>query len=271
MYDCLKLQGLTNPRIFSGRAPRVFLFLLFGSICSHLGYAQDSEVNETPASEVIDTIPQAESAVATDTPAEDAEEAPDPGYGMEAIRGANAILDGDEANGDQDGLGIDPSLVGTGYNELRNAILRMIAALCVVLALIFICYYAIRRFGKKIPIIGGRQLGQVIGQLHLTRDATLHYVRTGGRVLIISVSSEGVSLVAEFSESAFDQELGETVEHGGFAPEQFVAELKEQSAAYQTGTSGDDSPVEDDDMAVLRGDIHRLQEYLQEETREPKE
>ncbi|MFP6584048.1 MAG: flagellar biosynthetic protein FliO [Candidatus Hydrogenedentota bacterium] len=254
-----------------GRAPRVFLILLVGSICSHPGYAQDSESIETPVSEVIDPIPVAESSVATETPADEETKKPDTGYGMEAIRGANAILDNEAANVDPDGPRIDPSLVGTGYSDARNAFFRMIAALSVVVALILFCYYAIRRFGKKIPIIGGRQLGQVIGQLHLTRDATLHYVRTGGRVLVISVRSEGVNLIAEFSESAFDQELGQTVEHGGFAPEQFVAELKEQSAAYQAGASGDDSPVEDDDMAVLRGDIHRLQEYLQEETREPKE
>lgn len=102
--------------------------------------------------------------------------------------------------------------------------------------------------------------------MQLTRDATLFYVRTGGRVLLISLSSGEVRTIAEFDETAFSGDLGASVPHEGFAPERFVAELKEQSAAYRSG-AGTDSGGGDDDMAALRSDIHRLQEYLQEETR----
>lgn len=272
MCDFRKSRELTSHRFVTWGTRQLILFLLIGSIASWNAFSQEPESSEAPIVEEGVATPTEEP-----TPAEVADPTPkavDAGYGMDAIRGANAYLDKEAGLAGEEESGQNSPLLENGSSEIRNALFRMIGALAVVLALILFCFYALRRFGGKLPAIGGRQLGQVIGQVHLTRDATLHYVRTGGRVLIVSVTSSGVNLVAEFGESAFDQDFGDNEGPGGLNADQFVAALKEQSATYRSAPSNDGASINDapdDDMAVLRSDIHRLQEYLQEETRDSKD
>ena len=260
MYDCRKFWGrTTSPYVRALSAAVVFL-----SFCSPVLFAQDA--TDPPATEdaptTTDVLPETVNAPIVEEP-----EVQESQVGEEALRGALAIMDGADPDSVSDG-GMDSEMLGEGASMMRNAILQMFGGLSVVLALILFVYWGFRRFGKGIPALAGRQMGQVIGQLHLTRDATLFYVRTGGRVLLISLSSGEVRTVAEFDESAFSGDLGASVRHKGFAPERFTDELKEQSSIF---AGGEKSDLTDDDMAALRSDIHRLQEYLQEEARDSKD
>lgn len=272
MFDCRKFWGLATFRFVRSTSGIVFLSLLVLSVSSSIAQEPEGEVSATPETATQpETSPVADEAETSSIEPEPEETSIDPSerYGANVIRDVNAIRDGVEpSNAGQGGLNED--MLGEGARTLQSAILRMIGGLSVVLALILLSYYGFRRFGKKIPALAGRQLGQVIGQVHLTRDATLFYVRTGGRVLVVSVASGDVNAIAEFDEGAFDSDLGKPMAPGGFEPEHFVEQLREQSEAYSTRSAGD-SNRGDDDMASLRSDIHRLQEYLQEEARDSKD
>ncbi len=146
--------------------------------------------------------------------------------------------------------------------------LRAFAAMCLVLALIVLAGYAARRFAGKSPLLAGNQLGQVLGRIHLAKGASLQFVRTGGRVLVVGLTNANISLVAEFDESAFDgfRAAGDETEPAGAADE-FLNQLRASSASIDfEGVTADD-----DEIASLRGDIQRLQQYLQEETRHPRD
>ena len=150
--------------------------------------------------------------------------------------------------------------------------LRGFFALCVVLALILFVYYGARRWGKKVPLLAGASLGSVLGRIHLERGTTLHFVRTGGRVLVVGVNGNAVSLVSDFDAAAFDSfESGPEEENEAappFNPDSFLAQLQASSRAVGPGLEMEQTPVDDDEIAALRGDIQRLQRYLREESRE---
>lgn len=260
MYDCRKFWGSTTFPFVNRLFPTFLVLALLLSSGLPRAYSQtDGDVPEPAATidEPAQTQPEVSESEAEVAPEEE-EFPPEQWKLMESV--------GRELDGNPEGENAadrNSEMFGEGARTLSDAIIRMVGGLSVVLALILFTYYGFRRFGKGIPMLAGRQLGQVIGQLHLTRDATLFYVRTGGRVLLISLSSGEVRTIAEFDESAFDGDLGAAVPHKGFEPGRFSDELKDQAAAYSGG--GD---VNDDDMAMLRSDIHRLQEYLQEEARD---
>ncbi len=147
--------------------------------------------------------------------------------------------------------------------------LRVFSSLCLVVALILFIGYLMRRFGQRTPLLAGVDLGQVLGRVYLAKGATLYYVASGGRVLVIGVTNNAVSLVAEFDESAFD--ISEEAPYSEEAPQghdTFLAQLR-QSTSDMRGEI--DAPVVDDEISSLREDIERLQLYLREESRELKE
>ena len=156
--------------------------------------------------------------------------------------------------------------------DAASNMLRGIFALCIVLALILFVYYGARRWGKKVPLLAGASLGTVLGRIHLERGNTLHFVRTGGRVLIVGVNGNAVSLVADFDASAFENFEGDREEANevtpAFNPDSFLAQLQASSQAMGPRSEMEQVPVDDDEIAALRGDIQRLQRYLREESRE---
>lgn len=152
-------------------------------------------------------------------------------------------------------------------------LLQGIFALSFVLGLIFLVYYGIRKWGKKVPLLAGSSLGTILGRMHLERGTALHFVRTGGRVLIVGVNGNAVSLVADFDAKAFESVTDAPVKTPDsvvpFNPDSFLAQLQASSKTMESSrVGGDEMPVDDDEIAALRGDIQRLQRYLREESRE---
>ena len=190
-----------------------------------------------------------------------AEEAPAEPSAIEDsfIQEVGDIVDGDE---DTDQASPAPSDVP---QIDRFFYLRVFAYLLIVVALIIIVGYVTRKIGRKTTLLAGEELGEVLGRVYLSRGAVLHFVKAGGRVLVIGVTNTAISHVAEFDSAAFETEvspaIAQTKKPGAG---QFAEHL--QASSQQIATD-DGEGQEDDEIASLRGDIQRLQRYLQEETR----
>lgn len=139
------------------------------------------------------------------------------------------------------------------------------AVLLAILGCIVLLGYLAKRFGARTPALAGLRLGNVLGRIYLTPKASLHYVKTGGRVLIVGVTPTGIHLLTEFTADAFEAQLNEpAAEPGDSGAESGPNFLDYLSAAQKPGVVS-----ADDDLANLRGEIQRLSEFLKEGSREP--
>ncbi|MDP7640012.1 MAG: flagellar biosynthetic protein FliO [Candidatus Hydrogenedentes bacterium] len=145
-----------------------------------------------------------------------------------------------------------------------------VAATAFVLGLIVLLGYVARRFGGKSLLLAGTSLGSVIGRIHLDKSAALYYVRTGGRILVVGVTANTVSLVGEFDAVAFDDEDAEPEPESqspvGNDPGAFLSQLRSSSSSLRSTEEGDFKG--DMEIDSLKGDIRRLQTLLDEESRE---
>jgi len=152
--------------------------------------------------------------------------------------------------------------------SLARDVLQWLVYLFFICGFIILAGYLIKRLGRRSRLLAGLRYGEVLGRLHLAPRVSLHFVKTGGRVLVVGITQSNVSLLTEFDAEVFEaavQEAAsetppEAADSGGF-----VAQLR-ASALKETGTS-----AVDDDLAALRGDIQRLQQYLQKGGRELRE
>lgn len=153
--------------------------------------------------------------------------------------------------------------------NLLYSALKTVSALCIVLALIFLAVYLVRRFGSRTPLLAGPSLGMVLGRIYLTPKASLHFVKTGGRVLVVGVTQERVGPVAEFDAEAFEAVIESArIKHGseqGAPDASFFSQLRAQSERMNRPAA---DTIEDSEIANLRGDIERLQKMFQDTTRE---
>jgi flagellar biogenesis protein FliO len=196
-----------------------------------------------------------------------AQEAPQAPVVDPLVQGINQELDrGIDEPQSQDGLFARGDRAAA--SPMRS-LLIMIAALCVVLALLFGINYALRRWGKGVPILAGPNLGKVLGRVYLDRGLALHFVRIGERVLVVGANGNSISTVGDFSASVFERAAGmpSTPANGDapFNPDSFLAELQERTRDLRQVAAL--PHAEEDEIAALRGDIQRLQRYLREENR----
>ena len=149
---------------------------------------------------------------------------------------------------------------------------RTFSALCVVLALILVLVFLAKKYGKNTPLLAGSDLAKVLGKVYLAPRVSLHFVRTGGKVLIVGVTQSAIAGIAEFDAASFD---AETVQG---APEELADEpagtslddsFLNQLKANLQGTANTTTALrdEDTDIAALRQDILRLQQYLEDSRR----
>lgn len=162
---------------------------------------------------------------------------------------------------------------GSGWSPWKS-LAQVVAAFAVVLAMMILLNYLLGRFGKKVPILAGANLGAVIGRLYLSPKACLYFVRVKGKVLIVGVTPTSVSAVAELEASEFETapvsaalEAKGTPKAGPSSPaaDKFLAQLK----TFMGTNPQKSGSREDDEIATLRGDIARLRRELKEGTQEP--
>jgi flagellar biogenesis protein FliO len=154
----------------------------------------------------------------------------------------------------------DRDLPGTGEGMLYY--LRVIAALCFICAAIIFGGWLLRRYGRRVPALAGASLGTVLGTVHLSPKVSLHYVRSGGRILLIGVTSDSVSLITEFNIDDFENgsdlpESGSSPAPEENAPPGFLDQLR-RSASRQT------PPPADEEVDALRAELQRLKQFLRE-------
>jgi flagellar biogenesis protein FliO len=170
--------------------------------------------------------------------------------------------------------GADGDAPGGKYTSQTRGMLykaaRTMAALLFVLALILLVSFFVKKKGKGIPLLAGSHLGSVMGKVRLSQRATLHFVRCGGRVLVVGVTPNDISMIAEFDETAFDmddEEQASALGAGADSAVGFLAQLKSNMAQMKQNDEAESENAgvgEDADIASLKGEIHRLQEYLRE-------
>lgn len=139
---------------------------------------------------------------------------------------------------------------------------QSLVVLLIICGVIILGGAVTKRFLSKTPVLAGARLGQVLGRVYLSPKSSLHYVKTGGRVLVLGVTPTGISLVTEFAAEVFESASGALpIEAKGDTGPNFLEYLTQaQRPARGEG---------DDDIANLRGEIQRLSEFLREANREP--
>jgi flagellar biogenesis protein FliO len=148
-------------------------------------------------------------------------------------------------------------------------LLQAILSLFVVLALMLALIAFMRKYGRRIPALAGGNLGQVMGRLYLERGVSIHFVRVRSKVLVIGVTTNAISPLAVLPASEFDGQLvdletdapGE--EPAALNPDAFLEHLRTAANPAETH----EHPISDEEVSRLRGDIQRLQQFLQEEAR----
>lgn len=215
-------------------------------------HATESEVSEgesvTPTVVAEETIPTPDPSSTPDIDMSAFQEA----YDRE-VASAQA-----EATGNPD---IGSADAGAGDGTLQLA-LRSTAALAGICGAIIFLGWAARRFGSRTPLLAGTTLAQVLGRTYLEPKAALHFVKTGGRVLVVGVTPNAISLITEFDADQFESAPSVSELPRAAAPADFLSRLKEQ---HQAATQAP-APA-DEDLNALRGDIQRLKEFLQESRR----
>ena len=148
---------------------------------------------------------------------------------------------------------------------LGESIVQSFVALLVVLALILACTYLLKRFGKRTPLLAGASLGTVLGRVYLSPKASLHFVRVQNTVLVVGITPAGMTSIARLDASLFEGSVGAL---GGVQASKdassFLAHLKNS----RQPNSSKEAENEDDEIAALRGDLARLQQYLQDSSRD---
>lgn len=145
--------------------------------------------------------------------------------------------------------------------SLTRQALKVFAVLAILCGAIILLGYVSRKYLPKTRVLAGLRLGSVMGRVHLTPKASLHYVKTGGRVLVLGVTPAGIHLITEFEAETFEAAVStpSVAEPTGQGPN-FLEFL---SSAQRGGRAGSD-----EEFANLRGEIQRLSEFLREAGRE---
>jgi flagellar biogenesis protein FliO len=165
---------------------------------------------------------------------------------------------------------------GAKESSMGHDVARTMASLALVLLLIAAAAYVLRRLRARVPLLAGAELGQLAGKVYLSPRVCLHYVRTGGKMLIVGVTPNAMSLIAEFDETLFPSGPALTEPPTASAAsepvraESFLAELQ-ASLHAQAKPEPAAAPSEEAELDALRRDVLRLQQYLEGRTRGPSE
>jgi len=147
-----------------------------------------------------------------------------------------------------------------GDESLTRQSLQAAAILLLICGLIIFSAYLARRFGQRTPLLAGPNLGKELGRVYLNPKATLHYVQSGDRVLVVGVTPTAMSLITEFDATTFNGQAAP-------APRP-LRPFQDQLRSADARLSKTDQSVDDEEIDALRGDIKRLQQYLQDSARE---
>lgn len=235
------------------------------------------------------TFPMEETRFLVDPPFEweeeiEEEQPPPPAFWATYQEQLNAILDGGAPAGEDAEPGAagleEPGEAGPGrfLPDLARPYLQTIMALLIVLGVFILLAYGLRRLGQRTSVFPQSNVASVIGRVYLTPRVSLHFIRTGDKVLVVGVGQNEPALLTEFPADAFEKQqmpaqgLAENARDsreslGQQRPgDEFWAELQAKTREL---TRDEQSPSSDTaDVNSLRDDIQRLRQTLQESARD---
>lgn len=161
------------------------------------------------------------------------------------------------------------SLTAGGLNA---RFLQIVAAFLFVLALLIVALNyvapAFRNWIKRRnPLLAATAQAGVVRTIRLSSRAALHFVQVEDRMLVIGVTPTHIARIAEWDSRGKPVEpprAAEPPQDGTSKPDAFLEQLKSLGAMPSTKQPD----PEFDEIAALRGDIDRLQRYVQESVRE---
>jgi len=250
----------------------VAVFLLGACGAAH---GQEATVTPVPEAAVVPSPAEAPAPVADEL--------------MQKLKQVGEEMEKDAAAAVPEARASESRLAGTGGGApepagradtpgfVRNA-LRALGSLLLVLALIVGLTYLLKRYGRKSALFSGAALGKVLGKIHLAPRVSIHFVETGGKVLVLGVNSSTVSTLATFEALEFNAVLEaaarEAEPKGEAVPrrdENFLAELRSvmqdmEGKPNPRQTGGFSASGDARELAALRGEVQRLQRRLQDTT-----
>ena len=152
---------------------------------------------------------------------------------------------------------------GDGAGMVLPALQSIVVLLIICGAIIGFGYFA-KRFGGRTPLLAGASMGKPLGRLYLDPKVVLHFVESGGRVLVIGVTQGSIALITEFQADQFHAMSGQTDSDNRDADagaQEFLSALRQRQADSE-------SVATPNDLDDLRGDLNRLKEFLRESQRE---
>lgn len=212
---------------------------------------------QDPAAPGEETSAPLEETAQSEVPLVDADTAP-PISDDPLIRELNSAISVTPNEAQQ---GDTPSPFGGSSLFSPKPLLQTFAVLCIVVASIILLLNFVRRLGERTPLLASANLGKVLGRIHLDRRGTsLHFVETGNAVLVVGVTTNSISLVAQFDQASFDAAEEEIEDVVLSAQGEFAQDLQASSTAMNQGS--------DNDIDALRDNIQRLQRSIREDERE---
>jgi flagellar biogenesis protein FliO len=185
-----------------------------------------------------------------------------PGIADPVLKGLGERYDAAAAKQDETGTHALPTPRSTAV-----AYLPVFAALAGLCGAIILLGWLSRRFLGRTPVMAGARLGTVLGRVYLSPRSTLVYVKSGDRVLLIGQTPAQLTLLAEFPAAEFEEESKAAPVAAPAATERrpFAAELRNAAERMERPAAPDE------DLESLRGEIQRLQRFMQESARELRE
>ncbi len=158
------------------------------------------------------------------------------------------------------------TLIGNpAVKSLVESVFHGLIILLIVFAVILLCAYAIYQWGKRTPLPSGASLGTVLGTIHLSPKASLHFVRVGQTVLVVGLTPAGMTTIAQLEAALFNRPAEPPKEQ---SPTPLRPRVLDYPKPAERPHRLKGFEREEDEIAALKGDLARLQRYLQETSRE---
>ena len=110
--------------------------------------------------------------------------------------------------------------------DMITAGLKMIAALGVVLGMLLLLMYGMRKLsGQRIGMTGGKRI-QVLENHYMGVKKSISLVRVPGKVLVLGITGDRINLLDTLDESIEDERVGQAMPDGD--PKSFAPLLTDQ-------------------------------------------
>ena len=136
---------------------------------------------------------------------------------------------------------------------------RMLVALLLVIALICVAFFVLKRLMGGTPILLDQKLGRVIGRIYLSPKAVLYLVKVGGKVLLIGTTPTTIGLIAEISSDEIVAEMKRTPPESGSARMPFAGHVSQFLSRFSgPQRTGDEEAKLEEYLRDIKGQMAKL-------------